>query len=77
MENMAFETINRAGMIGTQELILILVLAVLLFGGSRISGLGKAMGKSVREFKEEVGAGKDDAKDNVSETSSDKAEENA
>ena len=40
--------------LGTTELLLIFGLAVLLFGGSRLAGLGKAMGKSIREFKQEV-----------------------
>ena len=39
---------------GTTELLLLVVLAVILFGGTRIAGLGKALGKSIREFKEEV-----------------------
>ena len=40
--------------IGTQELILLLVLALLIFGGSRLSGLGKALGTSIRDFKKET-----------------------
>ena len=40
--------------IGFQELMVILLIAGVVFGGSKISGLGKAIGKSVREFKEEV-----------------------
>ncbi len=40
--------------IGWSELLVILILAFLLFGTQRVSGLGKALGKSVREFKEEV-----------------------
>lgn len=40
--------------IGWSELIVILVLAFLLFGTQRVSGLGKALGRSIREFKEEV-----------------------
>ena len=40
--------------IGFQELIVILLIAGVVFGGSKISGLGKAIGKSVRKFKEEV-----------------------
>ena len=40
--------------IGFQELIVILLIAGVVFGGSKISGLGKAIGKSEREFKEEV-----------------------
>lgn len=45
--------------IGWSELIVILVLAFLLFGTQRVSGLGKALGKSVREFKEEVNQDKE------------------
>jgi len=36
--------------LGTTELILILIIAIALFGTSRIAGIGKAMGKSIREF---------------------------
>jgi sec-independent protein translocase protein TatA len=38
---------------------LIVVLAILLFGSTRIAGLGKALGRSIREFKGEIRA--DDA----------------
>ena len=40
--------------IGTTEILLIVVLALLLFGGNKLAGVGKALGKSIREFKEEV-----------------------
>ena len=40
--------------IGTTELILLLVLALLIFGGSKLSGLGKALGTSIRDFKKET-----------------------
>jgi sec-independent protein translocase protein TatA len=36
------------------ELLIILLIAVLLFGGKKLSGMGKALGQSIREFKEEV-----------------------
>jgi len=36
------------------ELLIILGIALLLFGGSRLAGLGKGVGRSIREFKEEV-----------------------
>ena len=42
--------------LGSTELILILIIAIALFGTSRIAGIGKAMGKSIREVKEEVNA---------------------
>lgn len=38
-------------MIGTGELILILAVALLLFGGKRLPELAKSLGKGVREFK--------------------------
>lgn len=40
--------------IGPMEWVIILVVALLLFGGSRLAGLGKGVGRSIREFKEEV-----------------------
>lgn len=40
--------------LGAQELILILVIVLVLFGGKKVAGLGKALGTSMREFKEEV-----------------------
>ncbi|MDR2167816.1 MAG: twin-arginine translocase TatA/TatE family subunit [Clostridiales bacterium] len=40
--------------IGTTEIILLLILALLIFGGSKLSGLGKALGTSIRDFKKET-----------------------
>ena len=40
--------------LGMGELIIILIIAVLLFGGKKLSGVGKALGQSIREFKKEV-----------------------
>jgi sec-independent protein translocase protein TatA len=39
---------------GTTEIILIIVLALILFGGAKISGLGKALGKSIKDFRGEM-----------------------
>ncbi len=47
---------------GPQELLIILAIALLLFGGSRLAGLGKGVGRSIREFKSEV-KGVDDGTD--------------
>lgn len=41
-------------MISSMELLLVIVVALVVFGGSRLSGVGKSLGQSVREFKEEV-----------------------
>lgn len=40
--------------IGWPELVIILIVVLVLFGGSRLAGLGKASGKAIREFKEET-----------------------
>ncbi|MDO5683644.1 MAG: twin-arginine translocase TatA/TatE family subunit [Propionibacteriaceae bacterium] len=36
------------------ELVIILVVVLLLFGGSRLAGLGRSSGRAIREFKEET-----------------------
>ena len=40
--------------LGTTEIILIIVLALVLFGGGKLAGVGKALGKSIKDFKKEV-----------------------
>ena len=41
--------------LGPLEIILILVLALVLFGGKKLAGGGKALGQSIKEFKKEMG----------------------
>ena len=50
----------RFGGLGGWEWIIILVIVIILFGGSRLAGVGKALGQSIREFRECVSSGKDD-----------------
>jgi len=45
------------GMLGTNEIIIILVIVLLMFGGRKIPELMRGLGKGVREF--------NDAKSNV------------
>jgi sec-independent protein translocase protein TatA len=42
------------GSLGWQELLIILVILALLFGASRVAGLGGALGKGIREFRREA-----------------------
>ncbi|MCT4623317.1 MAG: twin-arginine translocase TatA/TatE family subunit [Schleiferiaceae bacterium] len=42
------------GKFGTTEIILIVVLVLLLFGGKKIPELMKGLGKGIREFKDGV-----------------------
>jgi sec-independent protein translocase protein TatA len=44
--------------VGPWEIILLLMLALLLFGAKRLPEIGRSMGKGLREFKESV-SGKD------------------
>ena len=40
--------------LGTTEIVLIVILALVLFGGGKLAGVGKALGKSIKDFKNEV-----------------------
>jgi len=42
------------GSLGWQELLIILVILALLFGASRVSDLGGALGRGIREFRSEA-----------------------
>ncbi len=45
-------TLNLLGPIGGQELIIIALIVLLLFGGKKIPELMKGLGKGVRNFKD-------------------------
>lgn len=55
--------------IGTNEIIIIVVLALLLFGGKKIPELMRGLGRGVKEFKE-------GQKDDASETKPTSSNEN-
>lgn len=56
--------------LGPWEIALILILALVLFGGGKLAGVGKALGKSIKDFKKEM---KDDDEP-ADKTNQDKAE---
>ena len=37
--------------LGTQEIIIILIIALFIFGAKKLPEIGKGLGKSIREFK--------------------------
>ncbi|HHV38767.1 MAG TPA: twin-arginine translocase TatA/TatE family subunit [Tepidimicrobium sp.] len=42
----------KVGRIGFQELIVIFILALLIFGPSKLPEIGRSLGKGIREFKQ-------------------------
>ena len=42
------------GPVGLPELVIIFFILLLIFGASRLSGLGKGLGQAIRGFKDEV-----------------------
>lgn len=42
--------------IGITEILVILVIVLVVFGGGKLAGVGKALGQSIRDFKKEIKA---------------------
>lgn len=59
----------RFGGLGGWEWIIILVIVIILFGGSRLAGVGSALGQSIREFRESVSGSKEEDEANDDSTS--------
>ena len=51
------------GNIGPLEIIVVLVIALIVFGPKRLPELGNSLGKGIREFKDSVTGDKDDDHD--------------
>ena len=49
------ENIAQAGMVGWQQILLIAVVILLLFGGRKLPELMKGVGKGIKGFKDEIG----------------------
>ena len=57
-------------------MLILVIIALLLFGGSRLAGVGKGAGRAIREFKEETqGLNDKDKKDDAAAKAQDKAVE--
>ena len=54
-------------MIGTWEIILIVLVILLIFGGKKIPELMKGLGKGVKSFKDGVNGKDDEAKEETKE----------
>lgn len=62
------------GLIGGQEIIIILIVVLVLFGGKKIPELMKGLGKGVKEYKNAVN-GIEDEVNSTSNTPTDKKQE--
>ena len=63
----------RFGGLGGWEWIIILVIVIILFGGSRLAGVGSALGQSIKEFRDAVSS-KDDEETKEDSTGEGEAE---
>ena len=61
--------------IGTNELLIILVVALLIFGPKNLPKLGKMFGKTMKNFKEGMDDVEDDGETKKAETKTDKEDE--
>ncbi|MBQ7217622.1 MAG: twin-arginine translocase TatA/TatE family subunit [Synergistaceae bacterium] len=54
--------------LGATEIILIIILALVLFGGGKLASVGKSLGKSIKDFKNEIKDDSADKKDSDTES---------
>ncbi len=60
------------GMLGTPEIIIIAVIILLFFGGSKLPKLMKGLGQGMNEFKKGMREGATDSKDEEKNSKDDK-----
>lgn len=62
--------------IGLPEMLIVLVIALVVFGPKRLPDLGRSLGSGMREFKDSItGSSKDDDDDEPSKLTAARAEE--
>jgi len=54
--------------IGTTELIIILVIVLVIFGGAKLPKLARSLGQAQREFRKNADEGEESASGEVAET---------
>jgi len=59
--------------VGPTELIIVLVIALLIFGPKKLPGLGRSLGSGMREFKDSITGGSKDDDDRSLESADDDA----
>ena len=58
------------GGLGWQELLIVLVIVALIFGASRVADLGGALGRGIREFRQEAERPDEESEDDDEEMAS-------
>ncbi len=53
------------GGLGWQELLIVLVIVALIFGASRVADLGGALGRGIREFRQEASSPDSESEDDA------------
>ena len=61
------------GTVGPQELLLVLLIVIIIFGARKLPELGKSLGEGIRNFKGSV-SGKDKEKDKSKDLPNDKSQ---
>lgn len=56
--------------LGALEIVLILLVVLVLFGGNKLAGVGKALGQSIHDFKKEINRDDDKKEDKKDEAKS-------
>jgi sec-independent protein translocase protein TatA len=51
------------GGLGWQELLIVLLIVIVIFGAGKLPEIGSGLGKGIKEFKKETGVGDNDGKD--------------
>jgi sec-independent protein translocase protein TatA len=66
------------GTVGPQELLIVLLIVIIIFGARKLPDLGKSLGEGIRNFKSSVsGKDKDKDKDKSKEAPNDKSQPSA
>lgn len=56
-------------MLGTQELLILLLIVLIIFGASRLPQLGRGLGEGIKNFKSSIRAGREEGESDTDDDS--------
>lgn len=56
-------------MLGTQELLILLLIVLIIFGASRLPQLGRGLGEGIKNFKSSIRAGREEGESDADDDS--------